>query len=224
MCVSTYHLMRFWFSFLFLFDRKHCTTTMLLFLFECCLLFSVQQIDFLSFITVVVLCAPQPSDLSPVRLTLAAAMRFPPLPCFLFSWQLCQGPHIEEVERSCCTNLVDRLTYISGPMVYFCSIIIYLPGRQSGRKQGCAEACARKVRRPTPMTSISLLAHFSSHSLKLCHAGLLCRRLPVGPLPESQSRAQPQLIGLGTRAAGRGLSPHQSPRSTQAQNIKESKG
>lgn len=71
---------------------------------------------------------------------------------------------------------------------------------------------------PAPLTSISLLAH-SSRSLRPRHAGLVCRGLPVGPLPESQSRAQPQLTGLGTRAAGRGLSPELSPRSTQAQNI-----
>lgn len=36
------------------------------------------------------------------------------------------------------------------------------------------------------MTSISLQAH-SSHSLRPHRADLLCRGLPVGPLPESQS-------------------------------------
>lgn len=81
------------------------------------------------------------------------------------------------MEQGCCTILVDRLTYINQPTIYFCSIIIYLPGRQSGGKLSCAEACAHKARRPTPATSISLLAH-SSHSLRPHRAGLLLQRAP----------------------------------------------
>ncbi len=170
---------------------------------------SVQQCWSLLFVCVVVFCVLLSLDFSASHLKLAAAGSFPPPPppppppCFFFSWQLCQGPHIEEEERNCCTILVDRLTYISQRTIYFCSIIIYLPARQSRGKQGCAEACARKVQGPTPRYSIPLEAH-SSHSVRPHHVSLLGRGLPLGPPPESQSRAQPQMTGLGTRAAGRG--------------------
>lgn len=191
MCVSTYHLMRFWFSFLSLYFHNAVQPLCLFFLrcYQSCPESSI--VDFLLFLCVVVLCTLVSTDFSPLHPKLAAAGRFsppPPPPCFFFSWQLCQGPHIEEVEQGCCAILVDRLTYISQPTVYFCSIIIYLPGRQNGGKLGCAEAGARKAQGPTRMTSISLLAH-SSHSLRPHHAGPLCRGLPVGPLPETQSTA-----------------------------------
>lgn len=116
-----------------------------------------------------------------------AVLRFEDLYCVLSSSSLLflqlkfETTH-KVVEQCCCSTLVDKLTYINQLIVYFRSILIYLPDSQSKGKQDCA----RKAQRHAHMTSIPLLFHFSSHSLRPRHAGLLCKGLPVGPLPESR--------------------------------------
>lgn len=126
-----------WFSFLFLTDWECCTATVFIFVAQVLSLLST-EIAFLLFGSVAVICTVLSSNLSTIHLWLAAAARAPPPPplCFFFSWQLYQGPHIKEAGHSCCTILVDGRTYISQLTVYFSSIVIYLPGSQSGGKQG----------------------------------------------------------------------------------------
>lgn len=100
----------------------------------------------------------------------------------------------------CCTILSDRVTYISQHTVYFCSIIIHPAGRQqSGGKQGRAGPSARKALPPFPCW-LRHLRRLRRLLLASSAEGSL-----LSPLPGSQNRSEPQLTGLGTRAAGRGV-------------------